>query len=387
MKISELFNPVPSDITNNIKLLPNLRHRIGDLRINSVDTPMEETPECDIAIIGVSEDRNSNNKGCGLAPNKIRNQLYQLYKPYPIINIADLGNYKIGNTVRDTYIGLSEVILELLNNNIIPLIIGGTNDLIYSKYLAYNQLNKKFNVTLIDSRIDFDNTLDFNSLTYLNKIINESDTNLLHLTCLGYQSYFVSLQTIEVFEQQFFDAIRLGILRSNIAETEPFLRDADLIGFDISSIRQADAPANANPSPNGLTANEACQLSRYAGLSDRLTAFGVYEMNPLLDKNNQSELLVAQILWYFIDGFYNRKQDFPASNIELGTKFIVNMNQINHDMVFYKSTKTDRWWLELPNSKIKDADNLIISCSYSDYQKACNQEIPERWWKAYQKIS
>lgn len=44
----------------------------------------------------------------------------------------------------------------------------------------------------------------------------------------------------------------------------------------------------------------------------------------------------------------------------------------DNDTIFYKSKKTNRWWMQLQN-------NILIPCSYQDYITACNNEIPERW--------
>ena len=63
--------------------------------------------------------------------------------------------------------------------------------------------------------------------------------------------------------------------------------------------------------------------------------------------------------------------------------------QINKEILFYKSKKSERWWMEVPcaatnNDKYKR--HYIIACSYDDYQTALNDEIPERWWQTFQKI-
>ncbi len=164
---------------------------------------------------------------------------------------------------------------------------------------------------------------------------------------------------------------------------EPVIRDADFISIDFNSVKHADAPGNFQPSPNGLYGEDICQLARYSGLSDQLSMFMINEVNPLFDINNQTSHLAAQAIWYFIDGFSHRKVEQPDDS-ENFMKYIVNHDSIGHDLVFYKSEKTNRWWLEIPSVKKK---THIISCSYEDYLLAGNQEIPNRWWKAYQKIN
>ena len=45
--------------------------------------------------------------------------------------------------------------------------------------------------------------------------------------------------------------------------------------------------------------------------------------------------------------------------------------------------------MEVPNqaNKIKFERHHLIPCSYKDYESALQEEIPERWWQAFQKIS
>jgi formiminoglutamase len=109
-----------------------------------------------------------------------------------------------------------------------------------------------------------------------------------------------------------FDCVRLGLARKNIEHLEPILRDADLVSIDVSCIRMSDAPAHANASPNGFSGEELCQIARYAGISDKLTSFGIYEFNPAFDIRHQTAKLLAQTIWCFIDGYYNRRNDHPC---------------------------------------------------------------------------
>ena len=155
----------------------------------------------------------------------------------------------------------------------------------------------------------------------------------------------------------------------------------------MSSIKQSDAPGNSTSSPNGFYGEEACQIAKYAGISDKVSSFGLYDLNPKFDRHNQTTHLAAQIIWHFIEGFYQRKKDYPFTDIDNYQKFIVHLVKINHDLIFYKSNKTDRWWLEIHFIKSLVNKKLIVACSYEDYQMACNHEIPDRWWKIYQKIS
>lgn len=345
-----------------------------------------------IAIMGVGEDRNAyNNFGCGQAPNHVRKYLYQLASFKSTIKIIDLGNLKIGATTQDTYFALSSIIEFLVKKNVLPIIIGGSQDLTYANFLAYKNLEQPVNLVSIDSKFNLGNADDdINSNNFLTKIILHQPNFLFNYSNIGYQSYFIDNDEVELMSKLFFDTYRLGQVQQNIEEVEPIVRNADILSFDISSIRQSEAPANNNPSPNGFYGEQACQICRYAGLSDKLTSIGFYEMNPEFDNNGHTAHSVAQMIWYFIDGYNNRKNDFPIGSRKNYLKYIVNIQDGDKEVVFYKSDKSDRWWMDVPypsHKKIKYERHLLIPCSYADYQTACENEIPNRWWQTFQKLS
>jgi hypothetical protein len=90
-----------------------------------------------------------------------------------------------------------------------------------------------------------------------------------------------------------------------------------------------------------------------------------------------------------MDGFYNRKNDYPSRSNADYLRFHVVLED-KYDINFYKSKKSDRWWMEIPYPSHKDLKferHTLIPCSPKDYEMAMNNEIPDRWWQTYQKLS
>lgn len=279
-QFNEFLSPVDLEkIKSEKDFLP---HQIGScISINTNSNQFVLSTEYKIAIIGVNENRGISHENTKVAaPDEIRKYLYRLTHNASLA-IADMGNLKNGFTLNDTYFALKHVLKELLAKKILPVIIGGSRDLTYANFLTYENEEQVVNLVAIDSSFRIGNSeAEINAENYLSKIILFQPNFLFNYSNIGYQSYFVSKQETDLLDKLYFDTYRLGVTRTAIQESEPIIRNADFISFDIAAIRQSEAPGNLCPSPNGFFGDEACVLSRYAGLSDKLSSIGFLDMYP-----------------------------------------------------------------------------------------------------------
>ena len=355
---------------------------------NYSDELLKNSSKFHIAILGIPEDRNSQNIGSAQAPDKIREKLYALYKPFDNIRVIDLGNIRQGKTVKDTYFAVNEVVSDLLAAGIVPVILGGTQDLVYPVFQAYEKRQNAYNFVSVDARFDLDesdNQLDSNSV--LSKIVGEKPKFLFNYTNLAYQTYYTPEDDRKLMSDMYFDTLRLGSLRENIALAEPQIRDADFVNIDMSVIQMNDAPGHYRPSIHGLYGEEACQIAKYAGMSDKLSAFGIFETNPEYDNRDQTAELAAQLVWHFIQGYYLRQKDYPIAKLKQYRQFIVALESPEDNITFYQSRRTGRWWIAVPYKIKKKKHQLIVACSHEAYMQAEQNEIPDIWWKYYRKLN
>tara|TARA_B110000495_G_C23010203_1_gene597393 strand:- start:829 stop:1980 length:1152 start_codon:yes stop_codon:yes gene_type:complete len=340
--------------------------------------------EFTLAIVGIEEDRSStDNSGCGKGVNHIRSELYQLYTHFDMPAIIDLGDIKNGQTVKDSQIALKETLKYLFEQNIVVIVIGGGHDLTYGQFMAYENRLNPVDIVVVDEKIDILESPVIDSSSFLWHVINQDPMFLNKCTHLGHQIFYNSPKSIDILESLHHQALRLGEVRKSIIEVEPYLRDADILSLDLSAIRSSECPANAITSPNGFTGEEACQISRFAGFSNKLSSFGLYELNPHFDSNKQGAKQASQILWYFIEGFSGRKADYPSAEDKNFMQYIVRLESADNEITFWKSIFSNRWWMEIPQM---DGEVKCLPCSYSDYQTALEDELPDKWMRAYGRL-
>jgi len=347
------------------------------------ETEFPKIEKGNLVLFGVLENRNDiNYTGNQLSFNNIRKSLYELYPGNWTKTIIDIGDILQGASVADTYFAIKKVISSIIKLGATPITIGGSNDLTYAQYRAYDNLDQMVNLVTIDAKFDLKNPSEgIKNNNYLNHIITEEPTNLSNYTNIGFQTYYNSQEEIDLMEQLYFEAYRLGEISSNLNNIEPITRNADAISFDLTAIRAAElCYGKGYRSPNGFNGKEACAIARYAGISNKVSSFSILEINHNLSE--AGTMLVAQIIWYFIEGMHCKIQEPDFAQEKYFTKYNVLLPDLN--LVFYKSQKSKRWWVQNPENNIS-LKNTLLPCSEEDYNAACKQQIPERIFKAFRK--
>ncbi|MBG6110357.1 arginase family enzyme [Flavobacterium sp. CG_9.10] len=377
----DFLRPIDNEILHYINGLTS--QQLGSKIVLHTNEQFPDLNKIKIAIIGVFENRGDKNAISDIDLIPVRKELYGLFPGNWDTSIADLGDILAGNSIEDTYFALKKVVASLIKKKIIPIVIGGSQDLTYALYRAYDDLEQMVNMVSIDNKFDFGKeSEEVSASSYLTKIIIDEPNNLFNYCNIGYQTYYNSQEEIDLIEKLFFDGYRLGEISNNISLSEPVFRDADLVSIDLSAVKSSDSGNFISFTPNGFNGKEICSLARYAGISDKVSLFGIFNHN----NSAQESAIIAQIIWYFIEGFHYRSYEYPFGSRDNYIKYIVPLEE--EELVFYKSDKTDRWWIEIPfisNGSNKLKRNTLLPCSYDEYLLACNQELPERWWKAQRK--
>lgn len=334
---------------------------------------VDEIPDIsgsDIVIAGAKETRGQNFLGTDSnAANAIRKQFYKLHYWHTDIKIADIGNIKTGENLADSYAAVRTVVSSLLEKNKTVVIIGGTHDVTLGQYDAYRHMGKPIEASCIDAKIDLQSENPIRSENFLMEMLTGDPGMVKHYNHIGFQSYLVHPKLIETMDKLRFDCYRVGTVMEKPEEMEPVLRNSNMLSIDIAAIKNSDAPANKE-CPNGLSGIDACTLTRFAGMSETISSIGIYGYHPQDDVHDLTAKQIAQMIWYFIDGKNRGRQEAIPEDKHNFNEFHTAFAEV--DTMFVQSKKTGRWWMQMP-------DNKLVACSYADYVKASQNEVPERW--------
>ncbi len=365
---------------------------IGGTIVRHSEGNFPEIEKGGVALIYVPEFRGDKNFSSqqSSASDAFRSSFYELFRGIDwTMPVYDLGDILPGNELNDTYFAVGQVVAELVKKKVLPLVIGGSQDLTLALYKGYEKLEQTINLCCVDHKLDLgDPDSETNSDGFISQLLLQRPCYLFNHANIGLQAPFASKAEFELFEKLYFDICRLGEFNADFRKAEPHLRNSDILSIDFKSIRASELLNVNYASPNGFYADQICQISKYAGISDKLTSFGVFNFIPE-KKPGAASALLAQIIWYFIDGFAQRKGDFPVGSKKDYLKFTVHLDDFKDEVIFYKSNKSERWWMEVPyppQAGSKYERHHLVPCDMQDYEQAMKNEIPNLWWKTYQKL-
>ncbi len=342
----------------------------------------KELSRADVFLLGYCEDRNSDNIGASKATIAIRSCLYALNKTSQSLNIIDLGDCKKEEQIAQSYENLRICIKELSKYNKPILIFGGTQEVVRYIVAECNGDIAFPSISIVDAQIDATiGSKDFSNKNYLPYIQQEfPQTRLCHIAS---QEYLSNRDSINWWKTNNYGFLRLGDCNADIKQSEPLLRDSQLISIDMNAIRYSDNPAGRNV--NGLYAEGACQIAWNSGYSPRMNTFFLSEYNPTKDIDNISAQLSAQILWHVLDGISQRKHesgDFFDGSYERKN---LKHSSFPSDICFYRSKNSQTLWVEVPIGTSNK--KRIIPCSEKDFEQFCAGTLPTIWLTELQRLA
>ncbi|MBL0911844.1 MAG: arginase family protein [Bacteroidia bacterium] len=390
MNFMEFFSPVPGfllpDRPNGDRLGDSIRY------FGNVGAFPDLSNRPDLLLLGLGErkDGTVDNR----YPDEIRKHLYTLYKGLYKPDLADAGNIRFeglgeAGTEDDRIV---EALSWAMNSAGLVILLGHSQDYTWHIHEAYRRRNMYFNLCVIDASLDMgDEAEELDASNWLGKILFNRLNKLFNVSLMGYQNYLVPPRLVQTFRDLHFDVVRLGDLRAQMEEAEPYLRDADVVSIDASSMQYSSCPAAREQWPNGLRGEELCRMARYLGMSPKLTCAGVFNLDTDSPQFSLGASAMAQVVWHIIDGFYARTVDNPDFSSSEYLSYEVAGDTESSSLRFYQNRISGRWWLRIPlpiDLQIQyNVPEFVVPCSEKDYLAATMNEVPERWMNSLKKLN
>lgn len=321
----------------------------------------EDFENCGIALIFCSDFRGAKNGDAEILDYRgVRRELYKLSKLDFEIPICDLGDLISGKSHADTHYILQEVLTACFQRKVLPIVIGGSNDLSYALFAALNFQQKNLTYSQISNVVSLaENTEEINEQNFLTKILSDSNFTLKNYHHLGYQKHLNEVDSVKLMKEVNFDVIRLAEMMNSSENSEPYFRRADLVTVNCDAVESSLEAFSINPQVNGLNRREICGYMKEAGLSDNLKAAGIFNYNAHSETLMNHQLL-AQMIWHLIEGF-NIQKTHPKER-EYETFFLMIDNA---EVAFQRDSFTGLWYFGSEENR----ENLI-PCSRQDYENA-----------------
>ena len=344
-----------------------------------------------VALLGVPEWRDDDPDAPHFdpaGPDAIRTRLYGLTPGTGPWRLVDLGNLRPGPTPEDTAERLAEVLALLRRHHVVAIILGGSHSLTLGQHAGYefgpdggapDAAATPVRGAIVDRSFDVADE-GAGAATWLRTLLLREPNHLATLAHLGTQRYHIDADEATALDKMHFDVRRLGALHADLRAAEPLLRAADWLSFDVAACAHAAVPAPAGAaSPFGLSAEQVCQLTWYAGYSRQLSSAGFYGYRPATDPLGLGAMTLAVAVWYLIEGYYHRPSHAPTEAPEHYTRYDVRLAGTAERLTFYQHPQTAQWWLLV---KPPAAPPHLLPCAEDDYLTATRGEVPACWVQA-----
>ncbi|MEI3614084.1 formimidoylglutamase [Pseudogracilibacillus sp. SO30301A] len=281
--------------------------RIHQIVQNIDVNDLKKNEEQNIGLVGFECDegvkRNKGRVGASKAPNEIRKLLASIPYHNGKKSIIDLGNIQCtDNDLEGAQVHLGKVVAKLLENNYIPIILGGGHETFYGHYLGAREAvgnDKKIGMINLDAHFDLRNDDTPSSGTMFRQIL-ETDKNAEYL-CIG-------VQELGNTEQLFLTAKEFGVeyilekeiepIENTFRKIDEFAKKQDFIIYTICTdvINQAYAPGVSAPAPLGLEPKVVRAITEHVVMLEDFLSFDVSEVNPTFDVAEKTARLISYVI-------------------------------------------------------------------------------------------
>lgn len=259
-----------------------------------------------VTLLGFSSDegvrRNNGRLGASQAPNLIRKSLANL-PANKSKELFDLGNIKCEDgALEAAQTKLGESVAHVLRSNSFLTVLGGGHETLYGHYLGVRKAlgkDARLGIINIDAHFDLREEKKATSGTMFNQILSQDE----HTQYLA-----IGIQPLANTQSLFDRAKRYGVnyvLAEDVSHEEKVKQaieefkeanDYLILTVCMDVINQSEAPGVSAPAAFGLSSHQVRKIMKWVASTNKLISFDVSEVNPRLDRDEQTSRLAANLI-------------------------------------------------------------------------------------------
>ncbi len=255
--------------------------------------------------------RNQGRIGARKGPKSIRNKLGKLPIHFKDKKITDFGDVVcIDKNLEDCQKALSKTITKLIQQNVLPIAIGGGHDIAYANFNGIKDALKNISKNKIGI-INFDAHFDLrvvetqpNSGTPFNQILTEN--NDVAYFAIGIQQQSNPKELFEIAAKKnvsYVSNFECETFSENLKiKLNAFIKNVDYlyITIDLDGFSSAYAPGVSAPSSLGFTPLFVYKVLAFLFESKKVISCDIAELNPDFDVDGSTAGLAARLIDYIV---------------------------------------------------------------------------------------
>jgi formiminoglutamase len=292
-----------------------------DLRIGHLIRGAPVRGQTRVVLVGFPSDqgvrRNRGRAGAAEGPDAIRTAFFRMTADPvdPVSHVGllqsacDLGNLETTEDLERDQEELGRVLSPWLKDGLVAVVLGGGHETAFGHFLGYAGAGLAVDWLNWDAHPDVrePESGQGHSGSPFRQILLHPSRACRGYTVAGLIRSSVAKAHLD-FVHDHGGRVHWGesLTRGTINGIYQALPGAAAVSFDLDAVDGAFAPGVSAPAVGGLATAVWLEAAYQAGLSAAVRSIDIVELNPLLDRDNQTAKLAAATLWWFLKGLSER---------------------------------------------------------------------------------
>jgi formiminoglutamase len=289
--------------------------RIGHL-LGSGLTAKEEPAA---VLLGFPSDagvrRNGGRAGAAQGPRALRAALYRLVpdsRHPPLEDLLrrtrDLGDLTVTGDVEADQRNLGAVLAPHIRRGAFVVVFGGGHETSYGHFLGYAAAGRPVDIVNWDAHADVRELKDgkAHSGSPFRQALEDPSGACRQYVVAGLEPHLVARDHLAYVQQRGHAVWRNEVTPEKIETIYGSIGSPAMVSFDLDALNQGEAPGVSAPNAAGLRSETWLTAAYAAGRCPAVTSVDIVELNPAVDRDDQTARLAALTVWWLLRGCAER---------------------------------------------------------------------------------